>query len=404
MNKIFISFIFFFTISFINAQNSKFDTLKLRQDFNKLISDLESNYFYYNKKEVDLDCFKNHYSEKLKNINNRRDALLFFEFMFFEFYDSHLHLTTNTNSSYRIYSPIYASIIENKVIITDYWKDQVKNNIEIEIIGSEILDFNNEPLENVIEKFPCHCNNKNNIEIRTWIINKILAGKYNEKRELTLKLKNGNIIKFDINNVKLRNDKGILSYKIIDNIGIIRINNSLGNIFTRFAMNKALRKLKHTEGIVIDIRNSANGGSTFAAYPIIAHFIKQKIPFQKYEFLDGKQKTDQLKPKKPFVNKPMVLVVGRWTGSVGEGLASGVKSNKIGMVLGTEMEKLAGSMCGYKFKYLPYDYQIPCNDVQQLNGKSRTDLKPNVLINNDHSQEDLFINEAIRIIKSNSVN
>ena len=41
---------------------------------------------------------------------------------------------------------------------------------------------------------------------------------------------------------------------------------------------------------------------------------------------------------------------------------------------------------------------------EQLNGKSRTDLKPNVLINNDHSQEDLFINEAIRIIKSNSVN
>jgi carboxyl-terminal processing protease len=399
MQRILLCVLLSLTFLTISAQKSKFDSLELRKDFEKILHDLETDYVYYNKKNVDLDCLKSFYGEKIKNVKNSSEALLFFEFMLYEFYDSHLHITTYSNKSYRIYSPIYASMIDDRVIITDYWKDQVKTNLENEIIGSEIIALNGELLENVIEKFPTHCHNKKDGEIRTWIINKILAGKYSEKRKLTLKLKNGELIEFDLDAVKLRTDEGILSYRIADNIGIIRVNNSLGNIFSRFAINRALRRLKKTDGIIIDIRNSPNGGSTFAAYPLISHFIKKSVPFQKYELIDGSHKTDQLKSKKPYINKPMVLVVGRWTGSVGEGLASGVKSNEIGVVVGTEMQKLAGSMCGHKFNHIPYDYQMPCIDVQQLNGKSRTDLKPNILITNDNSQDDLFIKEAIKIIK-----
>jgi hypothetical protein len=399
MQKILFGLIICFFSQFGIAQVSDFDTLKLREDYEKFISDLESKYIFYKKKNVDLACLKAYYSEKVKTVKSRGQALLFFEFMLFEFYDSHIHLTTNNNMSYRIFSPIYASNVENKIIITDYFKDQLENKLETEIIGSEIIAMNNEPFESVIEKFPSHCHDKNDPEIRTWIINKILAGRYYEKRELTLKLQNGNIVKFDLDALKIRNEDSILSYKIVDNVGIVRINNSLGNLYLRFAVKKALRKLKKTDGIIIDLRNSPNGGSTFAAYPVIAHFIKKKVPFQKYEYLDGTQATDKLKSKKPYSKKPMVLVVGRWTGSVGEGLASGVNANNIGVVLGTEMHKLAGSMCGSKFNYLPYDYQIPCNDVQQLNGESRTVLKPNILINNDNSEDDLFIKEAIKIIK-----
>jgi carboxyl-terminal processing protease len=400
MKKILFYLLLCFNFLSVNAQKSTFDTLKVRDDFDKIVSDLEKNYVYYRQKNVDLDCFKSYYGKEIQKVRSRREALLFFEFMLFEFYDTHLYLTTSNNRSYRLFSPIYASIINDKVIITDYWKDQVETNLKTEIIGSELLAINGELLDFKIEKFPSHCNNKKNNEIRTWIINKILAGRYHEKRNLTLKLKSGEIVDFDLDTVKLRNDEGILSYKIADNVGIIRINNSLGNIFIRFAMNKALRKLKETDGIIIDIRNSPNGGSTFASYPIIGHFIKLSVQFQKYKEIDGTEKTDKLKSRKPFIKKPMVLVVGRWTGSVGEGLASGVKSNKIGIVLGTELHKLAGSMSGYKFKYLPYDYQIPHVDVQQLNGKPRTDLLPNVMINNDNSEEDLFIKEAIKIIRN----
>jgi len=399
MTKILFGIILCFTFSASIAQDSPLDTLKLRQDYEKIVADLENNYVYYRKKNVDLELFKKHYKDKLKDVKTNRDALLFFEFMLFEFYDSHLLVNTHSKMSYRLYSPIYATTVNNKVIVTDYWKDQVEKIIDIDIIGSEIIAFNDEDILAVIEKFPTFCHDKNNPEIKTWIIKKILAGRYHEKRILTLKLENGDIIKFDLDSVKLRNDEGILSYRIVDNIGIIRINNSMGNIFTRFAIKKALRKLKHTEGIIIDIRNSPSGGSTGAAYPIIGHFVKKTVPFQKYEYLSGKQETDNLKSKKPFINKPLVLIVGRWTGSVGEGLASGVGSNKIGVILGTEMHKLAGSICGYKFNYLPYNYQIPCNDVQQLNGEPRTDIKPKILITNDNTEEDLFIKEAIKLMK-----
>lgn len=402
MRKLFFGLLLFIAYSTSMAQKKALDTQQLRQDFEKLMSDLERNYVYYKKKKVDLRLFKEYYAEKLLDTNTQKEPLLFFEFMLLEFYDSHMHLKSNNNKSYRLFSPVYASIVNDKITITDYWKDQIKNRIEIEIIGSEILAFNNEDIESVVEKFPTHCHDKNDPEIRTWIINKILSGRYHEKRVLKLKLQNGEIVNFDLDTVKLRKDEGILSLRIVDNVGIIRLNNSLDNTSIRFAINNALNEMKNVDGIIIDIRNSVDGGNTKAAYPIIEHFIKKPIPFQKYQSLNGKQETDKLNPTKPFIDKPMILVVGRWTGSVGEGLASGVQSNKIGIVLGTEMHKLAGAMCDYKFKHSSYGYQIPCIDVQQLNGKSRTAIVPDITINNDNGMDDLFIKEAVKTLKNNS--
>lgn len=379
------------------AQTNIVDTIKIREDFEMLISNLEKNYVYFNKKDVDLACLKSHYSSKIGEIKNQTETLLFFEYLLDEFYDTHLHLKLSNKFSFRLYSPVYASIRDNEFIISSYWKDQIENEININLINAKILTFNGVEFDRLIEKFPTHCQNKNNSEIKVWIANKLLAGRRNEPRIITIKTVEGKIESLDIDKIKIRKDSNLLSYKIIDNIGIIRFNNSLSESKTKKEFKKALEKLKNTKGIILDLRNTVDGGSTNIANPIVGHFTNQKKVFQKYK--NSKTEfVDYILPEKPKYDKPLIVLVGRWTGSMGEGMASGIDGSGIGKIIGTEMQKLAGATKDYNFKNFTYRYQAPYIEVLHISELPREKFVPKIEIICDDSNEDEFIKEGIKII------
>ena len=395
MNRLIFFFLLLGNVAF--AQTNTVDTLKVRQDFDKLMSNLETNYVYYNTKDVDLDCIKSYYSQKISSIKKSTEALLFFEYILDEFYDSHLHLNTSNKFSYRLYSPVFVSTIGDKTEILSTWKDQIESGININITNAEILTFNGINFNELIEKFPTHCQNKNNNEIRTWISNKILSGRYNEPRIITLKTKTGKIETIDIDKIKIRKDTNMLSYKIVDNIGIIRLNNSLGEPKTKSEFKQAIKNLKETNGIILDLRNTVDGGNTGIAYPIAGHFTNKKMVFQKYKNTQ-KEFVDYIKPKNSKYDKPLIVLVGRWTGSVGEGLASGFDGTGIGKIVGTEMEKLAGATKSYSFSNFDYGYQAPYIDVLHISGLQREKFTPKYKVECNDGIEDEFIKEGIRII------
>lgn len=390
-----ILFIILFT-NYTFAQTKIVDTIKVKQDFEKLINNLETNYVYYNSKDVDLNCIKKYYSQKISTLKNETEILLFFEYILNEFYDNHLHLNTNSKSSYRLYSPLFAESIANKIIISSTWKDQIQTGLNVNVTNSELLTFNGININEVIENFPTHCQNKKNSEIRNWILNKILAGKYNESRIITIKTTTGKTETIDIDKIKIRNDTSLVSYKIIDNIGIIRLNNSLGDRRTKAEFKNTLIKLKDTDGIILDLRNTISGGNTNIGNAIAGHFTNKKVIFQKYK--NTKQEfVDYIKPNKPQYNKPLVVLVGRFTASMGEGLASGL--NGIGIVIGTEMQKLAGATKSYNFSNFDYGYQASYIDVLNILNIPREKFVPKIKIICDDKIEDEFVKEGIRIIK-----
>lgn len=385
------------------TQSIKVDTLKVRQDYEKLISNLETKYVYYTQKDVDIECLKNYYSNRIKTLTSETDVLLFFEYLLDEFYDSHLHLNSSNQFSYRLYSPVFATTTGSKIEISSVWKDQIESGVNINITNAEILTFNGVEFNQVIEKFPTHCQNKSNTEIRTWISNKILSGRYNEPRIITLKTTAGKIETLDIDKIKIRKDTTLLTYKIVDNIGIIRLNNSLGETKSKREFKQVLKKLKNTDGIILDLRNTVDGGSTNVANPIAGHFTNKKLVFQKYKNT-YKEFVDHIKPQNPKFDNPLVVLVGRWTGSMGEGLASGLDGTGIGTLVGTEMQKLAGATKDYKFNYSHFGYQVPYIDVLHINGTPRQKLVPKYKVQCDDSKADEFIKEGIRIIKDLKLN
>lgn len=392
------------------SQGNTINKEKIREDLNEIINDISKNYVYLNEKNVSIDCIREYYSSQIKNIKTEEDTVLLFEYLLDEFYDSHLNLRTHRPSSYRLYTSIYASIKDGKPIISNVWKTQIEN-LEQNIIGAEILKYNGIDFQKVISDFPTHCNDKKHPEVKEWITNKILAGRYNEPRILTLRLTDNKEIEFDIDTIKLKENSNLLTVKTVDDIGVIRINNSLGNDDLVSEFDKALDDLFETKGIIIDLRNTINGGDSYEARGIMSRFITKKKPYQQHAFIEKSEDNPDVErnwveyviPRGKTYKKPVVVLVGRWTGSMGEGLAIGFEGMERGEIVGTEMRRLAGEVFDFGFKHQNYGYKLSAAKLYHINGTIREEYIPTNYVKQTTVFKDEALNKGFDII-NNKVN
>ncbi len=320
------------------------------------------------------------------NIKRKDQTILFFEYLLSEFYDSHLNLDTNSDSSFRLYSPFYATVKNGKPIISNIWNTQIEN-LDQNLIGAEILKFNGIDFNKTIQQFPTPCNDKNSKKAREGIINRIVSGRRNEPRILTLKLTTNETIELDLDKLKIRRDPGLLTAGTENGIGIIRINNSIGDNDLIMEFDKSLDALMDNRALIVDIRNTVDVGNSYVARGIsgiMGRFIDEKKPYQKHSMIeqyDGSSNverswSDYVTPRIGQYKKPVVILVGRWTGSMGEGLAIGFEGMGSAQIVGTEMERLADEMHGSPFKNQRFGYRLSVAKLLHVNGTPRENYVP----------------------------
>lgn len=142
----------------------------------------------------------------------------------------------------------------------------------------------------------------------------------------------------------------LLSVERQGKLGVIRINNSLGEqaLIGQFA--EALASLMDTATLVIDLRNTPSGGNTSVARGIMGHFVDHDRPYQTHVI---PYETRVLGPTRKFMEfvaphgvrfRGKVYVAGgRWTGSMGEGLMIGFDA--IGATtVGSDLADLLGAL------------------------------------------------------------
>ena len=408
MKQLILTFIIFLNFSCANSQNNKIDQTKVKEDLNQILTDLSQNYVYLQEKNIDLNCIREYYENQIPNIKTEAQTVLFFEYLLAEFYDSHLILNTNRNSSFRLYSPIYATIKNGKPIVSNVWQTQIEN-LEQNIIRAELLKINGTDFKQAIEQFPTHCNDKNSEKVREWILNKILAGRYNQPRIITLKLENNKTIEFDLDKLKIKQTSEPLTSPIKNGIGIIRINNSLGNNSLINEFDKTLDKLMNTKGLIIDLRNTVAGGNSYVARGIMSRFINKSKPYQKHwtkEQYDSnpiveRSWTEYVSPRKEQYEKPVVILVGRWTGSMGEGLAIGFEGMERAEIVGSEMEKLAGEVSAFSFKNQSFGYRLSTAKLFHINGTPREKYLPTNYVVQTTTEKDETLEKGIELINKN---
>ena len=404
MKKIIIGFTILFSLS-CYSQTNPINQEKIREDLQEILKNISQNYIYLKDKNIDFNCLREYYTNEIKNIKTEEEAILFFEYLLDEFYDNHLTLHTNRNSSYRLFAPIYATILNGKPIITNVWKSQIEN-LHQNVIGSEILKFNRTDFKQVIKNFPTHCNNKNNPEVKEWIINKIIAGRYNQPRILTLRLPNKKEIELDVDSINIKKDNDLLTVRTINDVGVVRINNSLGNDNLVNEFDKALNELMETKGLIIDLRNTVFGGDTYEARGIMSRFINEPKPYQKHSYLATSENNPNIErswieyvsPRSKPYTKPVIVLVGRWTGSMGEGLAIGFEGMERAEIVGSEMRRLAGEVYDFNFEHQNYGYKLSTAKLYHINGILREKYIPKNYVKQTTITKDETLDKGIQLI------
>ena len=389
------------------AQEDTIDTQKIEEDFEQMISDLKNNYIYLEDKNVDINCIYKQYKAKIKNITTKEQRLLFFEYLLDEFYDSHAILMRAIWDSYRLDSPIFTITKEGITKITQVWTSQL-DSLNVNILGAQVLKINGIDILNKIEEFPTSCADKNHPETRNWIANKVISGKYSEPRILMLKLTSGEQIEFNLDTLKPREDKDLLTVTKRGNIGIIRLNNSLGNNFLIDAFDAALGDLMTTDGLILDLRNTTGGGNTYVARGIMSRFINESLPYQIHQVFDEqwdnqpiikRRWAEYVSPRGMQYDKPLVVLVGRWTGSMGEGMTIGFDGMNRADIVGTEMKRLAGgSTNDFHLKNENLNYKIMTEKLFHLNGTPRELYAPEHYVNQSSIKIDETLEKGIEII------
>jgi len=407
MKKLILGITILLTFSCANSQETKVDRVKIEEDFEQIISDIKNNYIYLNDKKVDIDCIYSNYQKKIKFIDSEDQRLLFFEYLLDEFYDSHVILMKSIRQSYRLDSPIFTVTKNGKTKIKYVWQTQIEN-IDLNIIDAEVLKINGIDLNIKIEKFPTICNDKNDFETRNWIANKVISGKYNKPRILTLKLTKGEIVDFDLDNLKLKENKSLLTVSTINNIGIIRINNSLGENTLIEKFDSAIDSLQNTKGLIIDLRNTTGGGNSYVARGIMSRFINESKPYQLHQTFDEswdnqpiikRSWAEYVSPRNKQYKKSVVVLVGKWTGSMGEGLAIGFDGLGRAEIVGTEMKRLAGgSTNDFHLKNENLNYKLMTEKLFHLNGTPREKYIPENYVKQTVIKKDKVLEKGIELI------
>ena len=133
-------------------------------------------------------------------------------------------------------------------------------------------------------------------------------------------------------------------------LGIIRINNALGDPALIDAFAGALASLADTDALLIDLRNTPSGGNTSVARGIMGHFVDRDRPYQvhivPYEsrVLGPPRKfAEYVVPFGARYRGKVIVAGGRWTGSMGEGLMIGFDA--IGATtVGSDLAHLLGAL------------------------------------------------------------
>jgi hypothetical protein len=164
---------------------------------------------------------------------------------------------------------------------------------------------------------------------------------------------------------------------------VIRFNNSLGDQSTIAAFDAAMGTLPRNAPLVIDLRDTPSGGNTSVARAIMGWFVDRprsyqvhRLPSEERETGIPRQWIEQVLPRTGKHRPVLPLVqVGRWTGSMGEGLAIGFAA--LGArVEGTPMAQLKGAVYDFSLPSSQLTVKLPAERLYTVSGMPREKFVP----------------------------
>ena len=164
---------------------------------------------------------------------------------------------------------------------------------------------------------------------------------------------------------------------------LIRFNNSLGDSATIVAFDEAMVRVPPGNQVVLDLRDTPSGGNTTIARAIMGWFTDKprgyqvhNSPAEERETGIARQWIEQVlpRPRKYRARLPTIWV-GRWTGSMGEGLAIGFAAMGAD-IRGSPMAGLNGAVEDFELGNSGMSVALPTERLMTTKYQPREDFTP----------------------------
>ena len=163
----------------------------------------------------------------------------------------------------------------------------------------------------------------------------------------------------------------------------IRINDSLGDMAAVAAFDEAMAQAQPGQRLIIDLTDTPSGGNTVVARAILGWFVDRPRPYQMHELPAearrtgiGRQWVEHVLPRAGKRHAgPVTVEVGRWTGSMGEGLAIGFGAVGVDVV-GTRMAGLLGAIYDHPLEHSGLILKLPTERLMTVDGIPRERFVP----------------------------
>jgi carboxyl-terminal processing protease len=369
------------------AGNTLFAQTKYQKDFIEFWTDIQNHYAYLEQQNIDWKKVREIYEPQAEKIMDDHKFIQFLESVLNELHNGHSSLNTNLNSSNRLIpssSDLYVEKSGNKYYIRDLRKGFGADLSGLKI-GMEVKLFNKKPIEDQLEKFLPKFTNNRNQKMYQYALDMLFAGTHDMKREITV-IENGKEKTFYP--ITYENRDELLYSKILnENTAYIKINNSLGNNNLIAEFDKTLDSLFQYKNLIIDLTETPGGGNSTVARAIMGRFTNQLLPYQIHEFDEKEYQTkrhwvEYVTPRKKVYKGNVYILVGRWTGSMGEGIAIGFDGMKRAKIIGTQMAGLIGAISNFQLTESKIGFQFPTERLYHINGTPRENFIPEILTQN----------------------
>ncbi len=179
------------------------------------------------------------------------------------------------------YSPLHVRFIENQLVVTDYYNEELKSEVGLKI-GDVITKINGKTIDEIVkEKSKYYPASNVPTKLRDMSANLLRSN----VKKLDIEFKSDNS-KLQTKSLKLypKDSLNIYSwYRKNDDKSYKMLNDSIGYITLQTIKQDDINKIKYefskTKGIIIDIRNYP---STFVPFSLGSYFVSIPTPFVKF--------------------------------------------------------------------------------------------------------------------------
>ena len=213
----------------------------------------------------------------------------------------------------------------------------------------------------------------------------LAAGRRDRQRELVVQTGSSTPRALSLPNLYYRDllNRPVLTGNEVGRDFVIRIHDSLGNSATIAAFDRVMERAKPGQRVIIDLTDTPGGGNTTVARAMLGWFVAKptfyqmhRLPVEERETGIARQWVEQVLPRLGKRHRgPVTVRVGRWTGSMGEGLAIGF--NAIGArVEGSRMAGLLGAIYDHRLERSGQVIKIPTERLYAVDGTPREQFVP----------------------------